>query len=177
MSIKLKDIALQTLTAVLLASVTAIAVGQASSTLRTPTKIKFATGETTIVFDGDTDHVTVRDAQGTVMSESWCDSGSFDAYFTLFTKLKESAGRGDHAAVVKLAAYPLRINGKEPLTFRNAASLSKAYDKVFTPQVLGMIRKAEPAAVFCQNGQGMLGNGVVWASVLEGTAKVEVINR
>ena len=53
----------------------------------------------------------------------------------------------------------------------------KGYAKVFTPQVLELIRRAEPAAVFCQDGQGMLGDGVVWAIVSSGTAKAAVINQ
>jgi hypothetical protein len=93
------------------------------------------------------------------------------------TKLKESTGRGDRTAVVKLVEYPFRVNGKKHLTFRDEVSLLKDYDKVFTPQVLDRIRKAEPAAVFCRDGLGMLGDGVVWARASKGMAKVEVINR
>ena len=59
-------------------------------------------------------------------------------------------------------------------TFRNEATLSKAYEEVFTPRV--WIRRAAPAAVFCRNGQGMLGDGVVWADIWERTAKAFVIN-
>ena len=87
-----------------------------------------------------------------------------------------SLGRGDRAAVLKLVRYPLRVNSKKALTFRNEASLSKAYDKIFTSQVLATINKAEPAALFCRDGQGMLGDGVIWAGASEGAAKAEVIN-
>ena len=120
--------------------------------------------------------MVVKDTQGKVLSESWCDSGTFDAYLALFTKLKESVARGDRSGVVKLAAYPFRVNAKKPLVFRNEASLLKGYDKTFTPRVLKKIREAEPAAVFCRNGEGMLGDGVVWAKVSTGTAKVAVVN-
>lgn len=118
----------------------------------------------------------LRDAQGQVTAESWCDPGTFDAYLALFTKLKESVGRGDRAAVAKLVGYPFRVNTRKTQTFRNGADFSKAYDKVFTPRVQEMIRKAEPAAVFCRDGQGMLGDGVVWAVVADGTAKAVVVN-
>jgi hypothetical protein len=152
-------------------------VGQQSRTSRTRSKtIKFAGGETTVEFGGHTDLVTVKNAKGNVTSESWCDSGTFDAYLTLFTKLKESAGRSDKAAVVKLVAYPLRVNGKNSMTYRDEVVLLKAYNKVFTPQVLDRIQRAEPAAVFCRNGLGMLGDGVVWARASKGMAKIEVIN-
>jgi hypothetical protein len=111
-----------------------------------------------------------------VVSESWCDSGAFDAYFVLFTKLKEALARGDRSAVVKLVAYPFRVNGKKPRILRNEASLSKSYDKVFTPQILDKIRAAEPAAVFCRDGEGMLGHGVIWANIADRGAAATVIN-
>lgn len=139
--------------------------------------VKFAAGETVIDSDQGSDHVVVKDTQGEVISESWCDSGTFDAYLALFTRLKESVARGDRNAVVKLVVYPFRVNAKKPLVFRNETSLLKGYDKVFTPQVLDKIRKAEPAAVFCRNGEGMLGDGVVWAMVSTGAAKVAVVNQ
>jgi hypothetical protein len=151
--------------------------GQQSAAPTVPRTVKFAGGETIIEPGADADHVVVKDAQGQTTAESWCDSGTFDSYVALFTKLKETTGAGDRAAVVKLAAYPFRVNGKKTLTFRNEAALSKAYDKVFTPRVLELISKAEPAAVFCRDGQGMLGDGVVWAGVSGGRAKALVVNR
>jgi hypothetical protein len=145
-------------------SILSCAAGQQSRTSRTPIKtVKFAGGEITVELGGHTDHVTVKDAKGNMMSESWCDSGTFDAYLTLFTKFKESAGRGDRMAVVKLVAYPLRVNGKKPINYRAESALLNDYDTVFTPRVLDRIQKAEPAAIFCRDGLGMLGDGVVWA--------------
>jgi hypothetical protein len=153
------------------------AIGQQSQATGTHTKtIKFSGGETTVEFGGHTGHVTNKDSKGNMMSESWCDSGTFDAYLTLFTKLKESAWRGDRMAVVKLVAYPLRVNGKKPMNYRDEAALLKNYDTVFTPRVLDRIQKAEPAAIFCRDGWGMLGDGVVWARASNETAKVEIIN-
>ena len=147
--------------------------GASSGSTRT---IKHAVGETIVESGGHGDHVIIRDAEGKTTAESWCEPGAFDAYVALFTALKSSTGRGDRTGVVKMIAYPLRVNAKKPRTVRDEAALSKAYDRVFTPRVLDMIAKAEPAAVFCRNGQGMLGNGVVWARVSDGTAKVRVIN-
>lgn len=162
---------------VVVGSVSVTADGQQSGTLKKSVRtVKFAAGETVIESGSDTDHVIVKDSQGNVTAESHCDSGSFDAYVTLFTKLRESLARGDRSVVVKLADYPLRVNSKSPLSIRDQVDLSKSYDKVFTPQVLEKIRKAEPAAVFCRDGLGMLGDGVVWAIVSGGTAKATVIN-
>lgn len=161
----------------LMATISSAAGRQESGAPKGPTRsVKFATGETVIDSDEWADHVVVKDAQGELMSESWCEPGTFDSYLALFTKLKEALARGDQTSVVKLVAYPFQVNATKPLTFRNEASLTKSYNKIFTPQVLEKVRKAEPAAVFCQNGMGMLGDGVVWAVASAGKARVSVLN-
>jgi hypothetical protein len=139
--------------------------------------VKFAGGETVIDTDRGSDHVVVDDGHGKVLLESWCDSGAFDSYVTLFNRLRDAVAQGDRNAVTKLAGYPLHVNAKKPLVFRNEASLLKAYDSVFTPQVSDKIHRAEPAAVFCRNGEGMLGDGVVWARASKGMAKLAVVNQ
>jgi hypothetical protein len=138
--------------------------------------ITFATGFTTVDSHGGTDHVVVKDAKGNVTSESSCEPGTYDAYVTLFTKLKDGVGGKDRRAVVKLVAFPFRMNGPKPIVFRNEASLAKRYDTVFTPKVVEKIRKGEPAAVFCRNGEGMLGDGVIWATPSKGSALPTVLN-
>jgi hypothetical protein len=153
-------------------------VGQQPRASRASSKtIKFAAGETTVESQADRDHVTVKDEKGKIISESWCESGAFDAFFKLFTNLKSAVGRGDRTAVAKLINYPLAVNGNKRSTLRDQASLLKAYEKVFTPEVLNRIRISEPAAVFCRNGEGMLGEGVVWALVWRGAARITAINR
>lgn len=147
---------------------------QQSGAVRT---VKFSTGETVIESGSEADHVVVKDTKGNVTAESQCEPGSFDAYLALFTRLKESLARGDRGVVVKLVGYPLQVNGEGPLSVRNKSALFKNYDKVFTPQVLENIRKAEPAAVFCRDGLGMLGDGVVWAAASAGEAKMTVVNQ
>ena len=159
-------------------STSSAAEEQPSGATKGPARtVKFEGGETVIATDRGSDHVVVKNGQGKVVAESWCDSGAFDSYLALFNKLEDSVARADRNAVVKLATYPLRVNAKKPLVLRNEASLLKAYDKVFTPWVLDRIRRAEPAAVFCRNGQGMLGDGVVWATASMGTAKLKVVNQ
>jgi hypothetical protein len=125
--------------------------------------VTFAGGSTTIDPESGVDHVVVRDEKGNVTSESRCDLGTFDDYFSLFTKLRDAVSRPDRQAVVNLVAYPFRVNGKKPVVFRSPASLATRYESVFTDQVRAKIARAEPAAVFCRGGQAMLGDGVVWA--------------
>jgi hypothetical protein len=141
-----------------------------------PRIVKFAGGQTEIDSENGLDHVVVKDAQGEVSSESWCEAGTFDDYFAFFTKLKEALAQGDRKSVVKLVSYPFQVNAQKPLVVRNEASLLKSYDRVFTPPVLETIGKAEAAAVFCRDGAGMLGNGVIWATGSAGSAKATVLN-
>lgn len=143
----------------LLFAIAAVAAGPGA-----PRVVKFTDGSASIDAEGGVDHVVVRDTKGNVTSESRCGAGTFDKYFALFTKLNDAVARADRAAIVNLIAYPLRVNGKKPLAFRNAAALTNNYDKVFTAEVQAKIRKAEPAAVFCWDGRAMLGDGVVWAT-------------
>jgi hypothetical protein len=155
--------ALAGITLLLLAASTSSSAGAQQPAARASRKLKFAAGQTVVEPGGDTDHVVVSDAQGKLMSESWCDAGTFDAYFVLFTGLKAALGRGDRVAVAKLIGYPFRVNAKRSLSLKNEAVLSKAYQKVFTPKVLETVQRAEPAAVFCRDGEGILGDGVIWA--------------
>jgi hypothetical protein len=127
--------------------------------------IEFAGGRTTVDSLGDADHVLVQDKKGNTTSESWCNSARFGDYFVLFIRLKDAVMGGENDAVLGLVDYPLRVNDpKRPLLLKTAASLSKNYSKVFTAQVQQRIRTAEPAALFCKDGQAMLGDGVIWAN-------------
>jgi len=76
-------------------------------------KVKFPGGETTIETSGDDEKVIVRDSRSQVMAESTCNAGDFDTYSALFASLKDAIGRNDRSAVVKLMAYPLRVNGNQ----------------------------------------------------------------
>lgn len=138
--------------------------------------ITFATGSATVDSHGGTDNVVVKDATGKVTSESSCEAGTYDAYLTLFIKLKDAVAGKDRRAVLKLVAFPFRMNGPDPIVFRDEASLTKGYDTVFTPKVVARIREAEPAAVFCRNSEGMLGDGVIWATPSNGDAAATVLN-
>ena len=168
--------ALARIALLLLAASTSSPADAREPTAKASRKLKFATGQTVVEPGKDTDHVVVSDAQGKLMSESWCDAGTFDAYFVLFTGLKAALGRGDRAAVAKLIGYPLRVNAKRSLSLKDEAALSKAYERVFTPKVLETVQQAEPAAVFCRDGQGMLGDGVIWAVDTGASAKAIVVN-
>jgi hypothetical protein len=142
-----------------------LALAVVSEAEASPRIVPFTHGHTSVESNGDVDHVIVQDATGNLMSESWCDSGSFSDYFELFAKFRDAIAVGNREGVLRLVDYPLRVNcSKKPVLFKTASSLSKSYSKVFTIEVQQEILKAEPAAVSCRNGQAMLGAGVIWAN-------------
>jgi hypothetical protein len=164
----------------LVASTTFAGEGQPPGSSQASTRIvKFTGGSTAIDSEDRVDHVVVKGTRGEVISESSCDveTGTFDDYFALFTKLKAALARGDRKSVVKLVSYPFQVNAEKPLVVRNEASLLKKYDRVFTPSVLETIRKSEAAAVFCRDGAGMLGDGVIWATGSSGSVSATVLNQ
>jgi hypothetical protein len=164
----------------LVASTTFAGDGQPPGPSQASTRIvKFAGGQAAIDSESGVDHVVVTDARGEVISESSCDveTGTFDDYFALFTKLKAALAQGDRKSVVKLVSYPFQVNAEKPLVVRNEASLLKRYDRIFTPSLLETIRKAEAAAVFCRDGAGMLGDGVIWATGSSGSVSATVLNQ
>jgi hypothetical protein len=78
--------------------------------------------------------------------------------------------------VAELVGYPLRVNGAQKRNIQDRAELLRRYSQVFTAAVIKEIRAAEPAAIFCRDGQAMIGNGAVWVSVEKGRGAVRVVN-
>jgi len=141
-----------------------------------PRILKFADGEIIVETGLEYDLVAVNDSRGELISKSWCKAGTFESYFELFTDIKAALDRRDRAAIVKLVGYPLEVNTKRRFSIKNPAALTQSYDLVFTPNVITRVLEAEPAAVFCQDGMGMIGDGVIWASASRKSSKVMVVN-
>lgn len=143
---------------------------------KAPETISYSSGKTIVKTGPQGDQVTLLDAQGQLAGESVCDAGSFAAYLSLFTALRDAARQGKQDALAATIAYPLRVNGGKVRSVRDDAALRKNFAQVFTGPVIAAIGKAEPAAVFCRNGQAMFGDGVVWAELRGKQARVVVIN-
>ncbi|MBE9609521.1 hypothetical protein [Chitinilyticum piscinae] len=138
--------------------------------------ISYSSGKTIVKTGPQGDQVTLLDAQGQLAGESVCDAGSFAAYLSLFTVLRDAARQSKQDALAATIAYPLRVNGGKVRSVRDDAALRKNFAQVFTGPVIAAIGKAEPAAVFCRNGQAMFGDGVGWAELRGKQARVVVIN-
>ena len=139
--------------------------------------VNFPGGRVAIETRKGVDHLVVTDGKGRVRSESWCDSARFDDYSSLFANLKKAITRGDRVTVLKLVGYPLRVNSTKMRLLRDAKSLARSYDEVFTKGVLEKIRNSEPAALFCRNGAAMLGDGVVWATGSTTSLAISTVNQ
>lgn len=142
--------------------------------------VRFSGGSTVIRQTAQGQRVTVRDARGAVTSDSYCDaaSGTFDQATQFATAVRRAATRGDRTTLVGLMQYPLRVNTSPGHSFSVASAglLVRRFSTVFTPSVLKQLRALQPNDVFCRNGMSMLGSGVLWASVRNGTLKGAVVN-
>lgn len=75
----------------------------------------------------------------------------------------EAVKRGDKQTVASLVKYPITIYTKKGYTkIRNAESLIRNYDVIFTPDYVDAISKAVPKNMFVRDQGIMLGSGEVW---------------
>ena len=141
--------------------------------------VRFAGGIATVEIDGSTDHVIVTDSPGKLLSESWCprETGDYDTLVALFVRLRNAVTNHDARATADLLRYPFRVNAATPRIISNAKILTARFEEVFSAVVVAKIRSAEPQALFCRNGSGMLGNGVIWAHAEHGLALADVLNQ
>jgi len=75
----------------------------------------------------------------------------------------EAVKRGDKQTVASLVKYPITIYTKKGYKkIRNAGSLIRNYDVIFTPDYVDAISKAIPKNMFVRDQGIMLGAGEVW---------------
>jgi hypothetical protein len=113
---------------------------------------------------GDGERVTVREADGQLVSISVCSFSGlrYEDIVSFFDRFQEQVLLADSDAVAAMMHYPLRVNSMERV-FADPTELLDSYDTVFNAEMIEQIRSAEPASVFCNSQGTMLGNGVVWA--------------
>ena len=141
--------------------------------------ITFEGGRVDVVREGNVDHVRITDANENLESESWCplETGSYDDLSTFFKQFAAAVGAGKTDAVAALIRYPLQVNGTSRFKVSDRRTLLSRYSDVFNPDVVKKFRNAAPEAVFCRNGQAMIGDGVIWVHSEKGQVAVDVINR
>ena len=108
------------------------------------------------------------------------------AYRTFLTRLQNAVRSDDRTAVMKLIAFPLRVNSRGSSRFyRDAHSTLRDYRKIFTPAVRRAILAQHFETLFGRDQGVMIGNGAVWfdhmcfngACLRRGPVLIEAINR
>jgi hypothetical protein len=158
----------------------ALSLGVTSTALsQQDNAITFEGGRVVVVREGNVDHVQITDEQGNLESESWCplEAGSYDELSTFFRQFVAAVDAGETQAVAALIRYPLQVNGTPRFKVSDRQTLLSRYSDVFTPDVVSKIRSAAPEAIFCRNGQAMIGDGVIWVHSEKGRVAVDTVNR
>lgn len=85
------------------------------------------------------------------------------SYRTFLSRLQSAVRANDRSAVVKLIAFPLRVNsdGGSKL-YRDAISVREDYERIFTPRVRQAILDQRFEQLFGRDQGVMIGNGTVW---------------
>ena len=154
------------------------AVGMSATECNPTRVITFPGGSVTVVQADGQELVRITDSNGQLQAESFCpaESGTYDQLRAFFIDFKAAVTSGNSHKVAELVGYPLRVNGAQKRSIQDGAELRRRYSQVFTAAVLKEMRSAEPAAVFCRDGQAMIGNGAVWVSTEKGRVAVSVVN-
>jgi hypothetical protein len=86
-------------------------------------------------------------------------------YGAFLARLQAAVRSGDHRAVIALIDWPLRVNGSGGTRrYRDAQSLERDFDQVFTPRVRTAILKQRADRLFVRDQGAMIGTGEVWFS-------------
>jgi hypothetical protein len=144
--------------------------------------VHFGSSTATVTTQNGAQQVVIKDAQGRVEADSYCDSqsGYYDQIVKFGRSLVAAAKSNDPRAIMALVQYPLRVNISSSNHFfiKDAPTLKARYQTVFTEKVLGQIRDVEPHGAFCRMGMSMFGGGVIWATAdKSGVLKAAVVNQ
>jgi hypothetical protein len=107
-------------------------------------------------------HLVVTAADGGLVSESSCGSGSFD-YWKAVAFMKgvvRSLGAADRNRVADLLQLPMLA----PTEIKTRADFLDRYEEMVTSPFLAAVQEADPRELFCRNGAFMLGDGEIWAA-------------
>jgi hypothetical protein len=85
------------------------------------------------------------------------------AYAAFLSRLQGAVRADDRHAIVGLIALPLRVNGAgHTRTYRDAASVERHFNQIFTPQVRRAILEQKADRLFVRDQGAMIGDGEVW---------------
>jgi hypothetical protein len=85
------------------------------------------------------------------------------AYEIFLARLQAAVRANDRSALIQLIAFPLRVNFKGgSQLYRDARSVGRDYDRIFTPQVRRAILDQRVNQLFGRDQGVMVGNGEIW---------------
>jgi len=78
-------------------------------------------------------------------------------------RLQGAVRSNDRAAIIGMIAFPLRVNHHErSKVYRDAASVGRDFDRIFTAGVRHAILNQRPEQLFSRDVGTMIGNGELW---------------
>jgi hypothetical protein len=81
------------------------------------------------------------------------------------SRLQTAVRSGDRRSILRLIAFPLRVNGLSGVRFyRDEKSVERDFDQIFTPKVTRAILDQRPDRLFTRDQGVMIGDGEVWFS-------------
>ena len=85
------------------------------------------------------------------------------SYEAFLSRLQTAVRANDRRAIIALIAFPLRVNvtGQSKM-YRDAASVERDFDRIFTPQVTRAILNQKTGQLFVRDQGAMIGDGEVW---------------
>jgi hypothetical protein len=90
---------------------------------------------------------------------------SDDGYAGFLSRLQSAFSANDRRSLVSLVQFPLRVNGSgRTRLYRDAASLERDFDRVFTPKVRNAVLRQSAKDLFVRDQGAMVGNGELWFS-------------
>ena len=84
-------------------------------------------------------------------------------YATFLSRLRTAVRGNDRDALIALVSFPLRVNfAGGARTYRDAASLGRDFDRVFTPKVKRAVLAQRADRLFVRDLGAMIGDGELW---------------
>jgi hypothetical protein len=99
-------------------------------------------------------------------------------YRTFLARLQGAVRANDRSAIVGLISFPLRVNYKSGArSYRDARSVERDFDRIFTPQVRRAILNQSPDRIFSRDIGAMVGDGELWFDhISPGQVRIIAVN-
>lgn len=99
-------------------------------------------------------------------------------YRAFLARLQSAVRANDRSAIIGLISFPLRVNYKNGArSYRDARSVERDFDRIFTPQVRRAVASQSPDQIFSRDIGAMVGDGELWFDhVSPGQVRIIAVN-